>query len=399
MRRLILLLSLSACDDPGAAGPAQFQGGDTGEAPEADFEAPPPVEDAELLPDAPPGCAVADEDGDGYGTDDTCGFPDCDDGNRSVKPGGFEACNAADDDCDGVVDEGLNAAVCGVGACRREAPNCLEGKPNRCVPGEPTAEICNQIDDDCDGVIDNGAGGETCGVGACQRRAECVDGQPGTCTPGAPGEEVCNGQDDDCDGTTDEGQRGEAVQTTYSELVQRHEVCTGSGERIGPACNAAMHRFCAGRACMTSGFGPVENSGDVAVLGCVQGVGPLQVPFAVLAQHHELCDGAGQRIGPHCNAAIHRYCTSQGHVSGFGPVESGPDFVFVTCVTGAVAEGIGTTYTEMRNHHPPCDGTGQRIGPDCNAAISRFCGSRGFATGFGPVENSGDDLAVVCIRR
>ena len=391
-----LLCLLLACDDPGAGGPVTFHGADA-EAPELDSLTP-AAEDAEILPDAPPRCALDDLDEDGYGTDPSCGFPDCDDGNRSIHPGAFEACNGLDDDCDGMADEGLNAAVCGVGECRREAPNCLEGQPNRCVPGPPTEEGCNGLDDDCDGTVDEGAGGEVCGVGACQRLAACEGGVAGACIPGAPTEEVCNGQDDDCDGTTDEGQRGRVVQTSYSELVQRHEVCTGGGERIGPNCNAAISRFCGAQACMTSGFGPVENSGDVAAVGCAQTVAPAQVPFAVLAQYHPPCDGSRQRIGPDCNAAIHRWCNAQGHVSGFGPIESGGDFVVVACVDAAVAEGRGTTYTELRGHHPGCDGGGQRIGPECNAAIHRYCASQGFATGFGPVENSGDDAAVVCIR-
>ncbi|MCB9549607.1 MAG: putative metal-binding motif-containing protein [Myxococcales bacterium] len=400
MRRALLPLLLAVapgCDDPGTAGPATIHGGDAA----ADARVATPdrgVEDAEIFPDALPGCALADGDDDGYGTDPTCEFVDCDDANRSIHPGAYEACNGVDDDCDGEVDEGLNVAVCGLGECRREAPNCLEGKPNRCTPGEPAPEACNGLDDDCDGMTDEGAGADTCGVGACQRQGECQGGQPGTCTPGDPGPEACNGVDDDCDGQTDEGQRGEVVQTSYGELSQRHPPCNGSGQRLGPDCNAAINRLCAARDCMTSGFGPVENSGDVAVLGCVQTVAPAQVSFADLAARHEVCDGSRQRIGPECNAAIHRWCAAQGHVSGFGPIESGPDFVLVACVTPAVAEGVGTRYSVLVTHHPGCNGV-QRIGSDCNAAIHRFCAANGFLTGYGPVENSGDDAAVVCIRR
>ena len=49
-------------------------------------------------------------------------------------PPALETCNNEDDDCDGVVDDGLS---CG----------------NACVP---TGETCNGVDDDCDGLIDEG---------------------------------------------------------------------------------------------------------------------------------------------------------------------------------------------------------------------------------------------------
>ena len=37
-------------------------------------------------------------------------------------------------------------------------------------------------------------------------------------------------------------------------------------------------------------------------------------------------------------------------------------------------------------------------GPDCNAAIHRECTSRGAASGWGPLEHSGDNLQIACVR-
>jgi hypothetical protein len=42
---------------------------------------------------------------------------------------------------------------------------------------------------------------------------------------------------------------------------------------------------------------------------------------------------------------------------------------------------------------------GERFGPNCNAAINRFCAGRGFVGGFGPVENDGPNAFVVCVSR
>jgi hypothetical protein len=343
-------------------------------------------------------CLDSDRDGDGFGTDPSCGQIDCDDRNPSIYPGGAEACNNLDDDCDGMRDEELGEGSCGRGACRRTAPFCVAGRPSACVPGTGSAETCNNVDDDCDGMTDEEIMGTTCGVGACARTAGCTMGMPEACVPGEPGTESCNRTDDDCDGTVDNGFRAEAVNSTYTELRMRHAGCDGSSQRLGSDCNAAMHRFCAQRGCTTSGFGPLENSGDTSFVGCVAAEPGRDVTYATLAQHHDVCDGTRERIGPNCNAAIHRYCNSQGFVSGFGPAEQGPSSALVICLRSGAATVVNTTYSVLVTHHGGCTQT-SRIGSDCNAAINRFCVSQGFVTGYGPVENSGDVAVVTCVSR
>jgi len=54
-----------------------------------------------------PVCAPPDDDGDGYNQND-----DCNDGDASIYPGAPESCNFTDDDCDGVVDDGVCATAC-----------------------------------------------------------------------------------------------------------------------------------------------------------------------------------------------------------------------------------------------------------------------------------------------
>ncbi len=287
-------------------------------------------------------CSATDLDDDGFGTGAACAVIDCDDANPLVFPGAPEACNGFDEDCDGEVDEDLGEGSCGRGACRRSAPFCAAGRPAACVPGMPAPETCNAVDDDCDGLVDEEVAGTSCGMGACARTAGCTMGVLDACVPGAPGEEACNRLDDDCDGEVDEGFRATVINGSYSALSGLHAACN-AGSRIGQDCNAAMHRACAQQGCTTSGFGPVENTGDTAVYTCVVAAELASVGFAELATAHPGCNGAPQRIGTDCNAAVHRWCAGRGHATGYGPAESGADGMLVACLSPASTAVIETS--------------------------------------------------------
>ena len=131
-----------------------------------------------------------------------------------------ESCDAADEDCDGAIDEGTRRdcytgpeGTEGVGLCAGGFQACVDGAFAEACEAEvgPAEETCDARDEDCDGETDEGFGlGEVCkvGEGACERegRIICADGGAGCdAEPGEPAEEVCNGVDDDCDGDVDEG--------------------------------------------------------------------------------------------------------------------------------------------------------------------------------------------------
>ncbi len=206
------------------------------------------------------GAWFADTDGDGFGDAavraDSCtpgdGFvadaTDCDDDNRDVFPGAPEVCNDIDDNCDGVVDEGVantyfldadqdgwggfggtvDACVVPVGYAEA-AGDCADDDP-AVHPG--ATEVCNGIDDNCDGAVDDadasldlssasvwnldadsdGFGSPSATVRACVVPAgavadgsDCNDADAAV-FPGAT--EVCNTIDDDCDGAIDDADTG-----------------------------------------------------------------------------------------------------------------------------------------------------------------------------------------------
>ena len=194
-----------------------------------------------------------DADGDGFGKAGTAAqsaclpvagkvtnSTDCNDNNPTVKPGAAEMCNGVDDNCNGVVDDGLtfqNYYVDGdadgfgsgaaVSACSPVAgrvtnnTDCNDASAS-IKPGAP--EVCNGLDDNCNGQVDDGltfvnywpdSDGDTFGnknatpINACSpiagrvtNNGDCNDGLFAV-KPGAP--EICNGIDDNCVGGVDEG--------------------------------------------------------------------------------------------------------------------------------------------------------------------------------------------------
>jgi len=185
-----------------------------------------------------------DADGDGFGDRDTpavsCVPPDgyvsdgsdCNDACDSCHPGAAEICDELDNDCDGVVDEGVlttfyrDADGDGYGDIATKAQAC--GQPDGYVidhtdcddtnaginPGAD--EVCDgSVDENCSGAADEGCectNGEErqCGptdVGECEYGTQtCTDGAWGVCE-GLVGaeEETCDGLDNDCDGEVDNG--------------------------------------------------------------------------------------------------------------------------------------------------------------------------------------------------
>lgn len=187
-------------------------------------------------------CQVnADADGDGS-LAVPCGGLDCDDTNAKVGPGATEVCNAVDDDCDGVTDEGLtnlytvDADGDGYGSASASAatqlactkPTGFAMSSSDCDDASATihpgaAETCDGADNNCNGGIDeaNALGcslfyldADADGFGTVTAQCSCspsgkfttktlgdCDDSNSAAHPGAA--ETCNGFDDNCDGVAD----------------------------------------------------------------------------------------------------------------------------------------------------------------------------------------------------
>ncbi|ADO72424.1 MopE-related protein [Stigmatella aurantiaca] len=191
-----------------------------------------------------------DADGDGYGNPGSavyaCSAPtgyvansgDCDDGSSLSRPNTAETCDGRDNDCDGVVDEGVTNTYYrdadddgyGVSSPTKQACAVSPGyayNANDCDDGRANVrpganEICDGLDNNCNGVADEGvtatwyrdADGDGYGnwndrtpscwqsAGYVSNPLDCNDSAYGV-NPGAG--EVCDNIDNNCNSVTDEG--------------------------------------------------------------------------------------------------------------------------------------------------------------------------------------------------
>ena len=201
------------------------------------------------------------------------GDEDCNDAQDFTYPGAPELCDSIDNDCDTVVDDGLDGDGDGVTTC---GPNGINGdSDDDCDDTDNTVfpaatELCDGQLNDCNGTIGAGevdadgdqhsvcaldAGGWD-GSGTVTAGGDCQDSIP-TINPSAS--EICDGYDSDCAGGLGTGTGGEADETDADS--DNHYACTfdataaGNGDTLLndddcqdaiPTINTAASEICDG---------------------------------------------------------------------------------------------------------------------------------------------------------
>jgi MYXO-CTERM domain-containing protein len=207
-----------------------------------------------------------------------------------------ESCNCLDDNCNGLIDEGLPTNACG-GPCGCAVP----------------PEICDGIDNNCDGNIDEGfLVGAACTnglLGACRRGGILACNASGTGTicdapVVAPMPEICNNIDDDCNGQKDDGVLpgvGEKCGADLGVCMAGVTACV-NGHLICEQMSMPMMEVCNGKDDDCDGVidnGPLPGTGDACLCPnetqAQVGVGVCKAGLTVCRGGKIVCDGC---VGP-----------------------------------------------------------------------------------------------------
>jgi hypothetical protein len=280
-----------------------------------------------------------------------------------------EVCDSADNDCDGMIDDGLT----NLGPCGTETGACVAGH-NECRGGGvvcigsvgPTTEQCDtgNVDSDCDGNPSNGFDlttdvrncgqcGRVCNLPHAIERCTASACAVASCeagffdlNPNAPGceyqcnfrgtQEGCNGQDDDCDGRIDENLG------TPPAICQQFGECAAAPGRtaVVATCRGAMGWDC--------------NYDDGMRDTSVDGNGDL-IPETECDTHDNDCDGRVDESHPQrgqaCNDGGQGVCRGTGTFACNTADEDGP---LVCNVTSPGVPSSPETCDGLDNN---CDGT------------------------------------------
>lgn len=340
--------------------------------------------------------------------DGVCHAPACNDGvlnggETSIDCGGAcvqpEICNGQDDDCNGLIDDGLLSMTCGIGACQQTVDACTTGQPSKCEPNTAGTEACDGLlDEDCDGVVDNGCackdgatqscyGGSmsTLDVGACKAGTQaCTAGEWGICEGDVtPQAETCDGIDNDCNAATDEGNPGggAACSTGMSGICANGTsacsggtiVCNQNMQSSAEACDGLLDENCNGT--IDEGCACTNGAMQSCYTGSpgTAGVGPCKTGLQTCSNGMwSMCAGQVLPATETCNG-IDDDCdgsTDDGNPGGGGACGTGNLGI---CAAGTLTCSSGALNCLQNAPPAPSENCGTPDDDNCNGQVNENC--------------------------
>ena len=377
------------------------------------------------------GVNTIDNDGDQFSEADG----DCDDTDATVFPGAFELCDKIDNDCDGEVDNDIDASIgvlvytdgdgdgfgdidaslylCDYALSDPEkagvATNSLDCDDADRFINPSAPEVCDGIDNDCDAAVDDnpidghsmytdadddGFGdGESQGTfcadegppdGYSDVSTDCDDADEDA-FPGAI--EVCDGKDNDCNGTADDDAVDQAI---FYPDTDDDGYGDPAGPTVGPTCEVAG-------LWVTNGDDCDDSNAEVS-------------PDA-----DEVCD----TVDNDCNGAVDEGLTSTYYVDADGDGHGDPEMPSPQCAdpgSGFTLSSDDCDDTDPAINPSATEGVGDDIDADCDgselcfadadddgytadspevvASVDAFCDGPGEALAGTPAGDCDDDDAA-----
>jgi hypothetical protein len=219
----------------------------------------------------------------------------------------------------------------------------------------------------------------TCGEGI----ETCSDGRWSSCDAAVPPAEACDNLDNDCDGVVDE-----LVRPCASEAGPGVQACA-LGEWL--ACDApiAAMEVCNG----------VDDDHDGATDEDLP-VALIDLPAEALTSDLPWCSPALDPWSVGCAAQLATTCAARGcgHTGGGLMMHDQQADTWVGwCLDQEEAIEQVVDRTELTEGAPECQPW--RSPDSCLGAVHAWCADAGLTTGYGPTDERGDELTIVCTPR
>lgn len=182
--------------------------------------------------------------------------------------------------------------------------------------------------------------------------------------------------------------------STMENITRFHPGCHSRADLKGGDCLAAAHRYCEFTSRNSFGF-LVERVGMDVHVACSPRAWYGNVAYADLRTLHPECRGAADAAGPHCAAAVRRYCSNNQSLPGGLVQEIGPASVAIACFKSSRYSDV--QYDTLNRLTRGCREPADSGSLNCTTATAKWCKGGNAAESGLALEVGPKSLGVACI--